>query len=580
MIVKSARMKASSQGMSSTCRHVFYGADNEAIEVLQGSEFDVKSELGRAKSVGSKYAVRHVKISSYEDMTDEQAFELVKNYAREFKADVSKSTIVKHTKQRADGKASNHHYHVYFPEVLANGKIMDSSFSKIREEKIARIAEIDFNHRPVIGKHNNAVIKDLEKSGRLYYADVIRKNTPSLDPKNAPNACYSEKQFRRAKVNGIQLNEVRQTIKDLRISSESFSQLYEQMLDIGLDIKKGDKANTYIVVNSENQVLGSANRLFGMKKQDFNNMYESLQNGIDTSFKPLEVVASASQPQATQAPDKPATATIKQAPQHTMKEAVPASLAGPKGVSVSSGSGADAIKADHFEATSSMSKEQKAFISFQNDEANKKASLEKEALTNQKKFADDLLKMMSDFSNRWKHIPPEPFADPKTRDKYHIQQQLDGILTPLRDDYLVKHENAGWFNKKPAKLALKAFQDKLKQLHFDEFQGLDLVNNKKDFSYALKCMASKYASSREQKHKKWSSTLDVVNYLNAKKDINKLVFLIEKYKDIELLELAIKSPALAIEAMKTKKYVNNNFHYQNNINSMNHKNIPSITLYN
>ncbi|MCX2562230.1 hypothetical protein OQ252_12615 [Acetobacter farinalis] len=337
MIVKSARMKTSASGMSSTCRHVFHGSDNEAIEVLQGSEFDVKSELGRARAVGSKYAVRHIKISSYEDMTDEQLIELVKNYAREFKADASKTTIVKHTKQRADGKASNHHYHVYFPEVLSNGRIMDSSFSKIREEKIARIAEIDFHHAPVIGKHNNSVIKDLEKSGRSYYADIIRKNTPSLDPKNAPDACYSDKQFRRAKIGGIQLNEVRQSLKDLRISSESFSQLYEQMLDVGLDIKKGDKANTYIIVNSENQVLGSANRLFGMKKQDFNNMHEALEQGIDTSFKPLEVVAK--QPaEATpaSATDKPAT--IEQISKPSMSEAVKtASSAGPVGVSVSSG---------------------------------------------------------------------------------------------------------------------------------------------------------------------------------------------------------------------------------------------------
>lgn len=99
-------MKTSASGMSSTCRHVFHGSDNEKIDILQGSEFDVKAELGRAKAVGSKYSVRHIKISSYEDMTDEQAFELVKNYAREFKSDPSTATIVKHTKQRADGKAS------------------------------------------------------------------------------------------------------------------------------------------------------------------------------------------------------------------------------------------------------------------------------------------------------------------------------------------------------------------------------------------------------------------------------------------------------------------------------------------
>ncbi|WP_408872751.1 hypothetical protein [Gluconobacter roseus] len=98
MIVKSARMKTSSQGISSTCRHVFHGSDNEQITVLQGSEFDVRAELGRAKAVGSQYAVRHIKVSSYEDMTDEQLFSLVKTYAKEFKADPSKATIVRHDK--------------------------------------------------------------------------------------------------------------------------------------------------------------------------------------------------------------------------------------------------------------------------------------------------------------------------------------------------------------------------------------------------------------------------------------------------------------------------------------------------
>lgn len=556
-------MKTSSQGISATCRHVFYGSDNEKITVLQGSEFDVRAELGRARSVGSQYAVRHIKASSYEDMTDEQLFSLVKKYAREFKADPSSATIVRHDKPRADGKASGHHYHVYFPEVLANGKIMDSSFSKIREEKIARIAEIDFGHKPVLGKHNASVIKDLEKSGQKYYADIIRRNTPSLDPKDAPNASYSDKQFRRAKISGIALNEVRQTLKELRISSESFGQMIESLDAHNLEIRKGDKPNTYIIVNNDNgTVLGSANRLFNMKKTDFNQQYESYLNGHDTKFEPLE--ASVAIPSVENTPAQPASEPTTPIPYSHQDNAPGTQIQAFQSRPTSKpaghwlGSTSISINSEKSVATEGMTQQERQAVYDFNERESQKDQQIRELLQDQKKFAELLMKMEQELSalmrKRYQALPREPFANPELRDAGYISQSLHDILDPLRNSYLNKKSR--WLSS--AKSELRAFNEKMKELRFKEFTGLDILNNPKDYDYVINNMSDLYASSRQKRHDEWSNNLDVMNYVNHKNDIDKLISHIKENKNIELLELAMKSPSLAIDRIKMNKEENNN----------------------
>ncbi|MCQ9156120.1 hypothetical protein [Acidomonas methanolica] len=563
MIVKSARMKTSAQGISSTCRHVFHGSDNEKITVLQGSEFDVKAELGRAKAVGSQYAVRHIKVSSYEDMTDEQLFSLVIKYAREFKADPSSATIVRHDKHRADGKASSHHYHIYFPEVLANGKIMDSSFSKIREEKIARIAEIDFGHKPILGKHNASVIKDLEKSGQKYYADIIRQNTPSLDPKDSPDASYSDKQFRRAKISGIALNEVRQTLKELRINSESFGQMIESLDAHGMEIRKGDKANTYIIVNNENgSILGSANRLFNMKKADFNQQYESYLNGHDTKCEPLE--ASVAIPSAENTPAQPASEPSTPIPSSHQDNApstqIQASQSRPTSKPAGHwlGSTPISINSEKSVATEGMTQQERQAVHDFNERESQKDQQIREFLLDQKKFAELLIKMEQELSalirKRYQALPREPFANPELRDAEHISQSLHETLDPLRDAYLRKKSR--WLSS--SKQELRAFNEKMKELRFKEFKGLDIYNNQREYDYVINNMSDLYASSRQRRHNEWSNNLDVINYVNHKKDIDKLISHIKEHKDVGLLQLAIKSPLLALDRIKINKGENNN----------------------
>ncbi|MCG0999520.1 hypothetical protein [Acetobacter persici] len=98
----------------------------------------------------------------------------------------------------------------------------------------------------------------------------------------------------------------------------------------------------------------------------------------------------------------------------------------------------------------------------------------------------------------------------------------------------------------------------MKELRFKEFPGIDIYNNQKDYDYVINNMSHLYASSRQRRHDEWSSSLDVMNYVNHKKDIDNLISHIKEHKDTELLELAIKSPLLAIDRIKMNKEENNN----------------------
>ncbi len=533
--------------MSSTCRHVFHGSDSENIEVLQGSEFDVRAELGRARAVNSQYAVRHVKISSYEDMTDQQAFEVVRMYACEFKTDPDKATIVKHTKQRADRKASHQHYHVYFPEVMATGKILDSSFSKIREEKIARIAEIDFGHVPVIGKHNVSVIKDLEKSGRKSYADTIRKNTPSLTPKDAPNASYSEKQFRRSKSNGINLNQIRQSLKDLRTSSESFGQMIEGLDALNLKIKKGDKAGTYIIVTHDNELLGSANRLMGMKKQEFSQQYESYLTGQNTKQEPVQGLQDVTS-EAKKSPQKVTQSISADIPANTRHDRIqpPKALKSAPATVIIGHVHAD-LSNDTIQTTESMSSDEKTAINSQNTDRTQARQTIQQSLASQEEFHKKLAELEQKFTACWRHIKPEPFPDADSRNPVLVRQKHENRLRPLREKY--HQEKASWFNGSATRKALQEFNDALKKLRYD-FKNLDILNNDDHFNYSLNYMSDLYVSGRERTRKEWSSDLSVSSYIKAKKDFSELFDYIKETQNIELLQTALRNPVYALQQMK------------------------------
>lgn len=542
MIISSEPLIAS-RGGGETCDHVFRGSGNESIDVIQGSEFDVMQIFDEATDNHYKYAVCHFKINSKRNITHEQMLQSVSMLAVEFGFDPDTCTIVRHRKAKAGEPDADEHYHLYASWRNSAGKCLDSSYMRVRQEKISRTSEFLFGHDIVKGRHQVAVIRQLRDEGKTAMADHIEAHTPDLyEP---VQSAFTAIQHQSALRQGVNLGKLRQAIRDLRITSESFSEMVEGLSSLGVSIQKGEKANTYIIVNNENnKFLGSANRLFEMKKGEFANLYEALRQGKDTTFALPEGHTH------VKASEMTGEGVLAPAPQ-AIPESTPMPSVANKGIP--SGSRASDIKADHFAMTDDMSREQKASIAFQNEEANRKASVEIEALANQKKFTDDLLQMLSDFDRKWKHVPKEPFPDPNTRNPVLIRERHESILKPLRVRYHAEQQK--WFNGSSTRKALQEFNNALKKLRYDrdDFKALDILNNESDFLYCLNWMADFYVAGRERKLREWQTDNSVKSYLKAKKDFDELYGYIQKTGDVELLRNALRNPVYAFQQMRKTK---------------------------
>jgi hypothetical protein len=550
MIIQSARMLTSS-GPGKTCAHVFRVAKNESIEVIQGSEFQVMEEYDEAGVRGDRYAVRHFKINPQHDLSREQFLESVSMLAIEFGFDPDACTIVEHTKAKATGKASKH-IHFYVRERTADGKALDSRFMKVRQEKISRTCEVLFGHDIVHGRHQQVVIHQLHDEGKHDIADAIQKATPDLN--QSVESSFTLTQQRMAERHGISLPDIRQHLKDLRISCDTFSGMIEQMKHMGLHVKKGDKENTYIIVSDDNHFIGSANRLLGMKKGEFCQQYESYVAGTDTQYEPVEGGSSPAVPKI--APKMPVQQISEEiGPNIHQKDRLPSEVRKSSPVPETGTIGhvrAD-LGNDTSETTEAMSREEKTAIHAQNADRMQASQTIRKMLADQEEFHRKLLELDKQFQSRWSHIKPEPFPDEAERNSFLVRQKHEEILRPLRDKYLTEKEK--WFNGSSTRKALQEFQSALKKLRYDrgDFKALDMANNEADFSYCLNWMADFYVAGRERTRKEWSSDLSVQSYLKAKKDFDELLNYIKKTGDVTVLETAMKNPVHALQMIRKMK---------------------------
>lgn len=268
MIIQTKAIKVSS-GADKTANHIFYGDKNEHIDVLEGSHFQMKDAMRQAKNNSLKYGFHHFKISPKEKLTNEQLRETINKLAQEYKFNPDDITLIEHTKKRADTTASDKHYHLIVPHYQPDRrKALDTKNSFSRNEKIARICEIAFGHEIVQGQHNKAVYHQLIDEGKTAYAERVKP----LIALERTHQAHTVNQQRTAEKKGIDLPKEKQAIKTLWQASDSLKAFQAGLSEQGYTLTAGDKANTYII--EKNGVLvGSANRLIGMKKDEFKKLY-------------------------------------------------------------------------------------------------------------------------------------------------------------------------------------------------------------------------------------------------------------------------------------------------------------------
>lgn len=265
MIIKSLRLHSSSS-ISRTVRHLENGDENDAVDFIAGTPADIRDMHRDAVSIRSRYAVRHWIIAPHESTTRQQAMKMVGAIAKEFSFDPVRAVVVEHRKKRSTNDALDVHWHVLVGEVdPATGRILATSYDRIKHELIARMAEFAFGHAFVPGKHTLSVVKGLRKRGLNCVADRVEELIAPTQP--VPAEAFTHARHQECKRLGLDLPALKQAIKQSVDNARCQEDIVSALAAVGLEAKVGDKPGIWIVVDAENGVLlGALHRLAGMQK--------------------------------------------------------------------------------------------------------------------------------------------------------------------------------------------------------------------------------------------------------------------------------------------------------------------------
>ncbi|CAI3947642.1 unnamed protein product [Commensalibacter communis] len=542
MIIESNPMVATSSAKE-IFAYISENSKNERIELLEGNLWTIENALVDAQQFNRKHGIRHFQISSKETLSDEQFRDMIRRVKEEFDIqdrDVVFSAI--HTFIRSDRDADKRHVHLGVRMVNAeNGRVKRFDNIYQRQEKISRIAEIDYGFASVKGKHNKAVWHCVD--------DKYKEDIAKLCEGNLPHAAMSKGTIRKLTKLGKNTCQIKQDIKAIFQHSETFSKFKEAIKTKGYQITNGTKKpEMLIIVDEDNNFLGSVNRLVGIKKKELDSLVASPDSLIDNF-----IIRHAHSD----------TTVVNNLPKFTHEESLKhssveqkASVSSVKNNSVASSGSISVVHSEKAQTSENMTKEQKqAIYDFNENEAKKDEQL-RITLAEQKKFNesqlsfDELLEsLLNNFESGYSHLPKEPWSNPQDRVASDIEQKLHARLDDLRDAYLKK--KAKWFSR--GKAELKAFNDVLTLLKIKQLDNFDIINNQNDFNYLLKNKAAAISNFRERKRRDWFNSLDVCNYLKYKQEVKRLYDYIKKNNDLELLLKSYKNPYYGYQMMLLKE---------------------------
>lgn len=269
MIIKASRITAESTHRH-LFRHLMRTDENEEVRIVQGREFALVEAVKDARHVKRRYALRHVILSPEQATSPETFQKIVTLYQSEFGADPP-LMIVEHQKKRADGQSYDRHWHVVFAETLTNGRSLDSRFTRIRNEKVARFTELAFGHPLTSGKHNDAVIKALEASSNP------QMQRAATDLKQAfwgegdtPQSTFTDKahQVTKRKAEKSVLPVLRTHLrKRWQEEGQVLLSFIERVADEGYLIREGDKPDVWLIGKNGEAHL-ALHRVLNLKKKE------------------------------------------------------------------------------------------------------------------------------------------------------------------------------------------------------------------------------------------------------------------------------------------------------------------------
>lgn len=261
MIIKSNPITSDSKP-SDIFNYCMFNDKNEHIDIINGDFQDVVDCFEDANAFNRKNSLLHVQASSKEKLTYEQFMNLRQNIIDEL--NVPASYVVAsslHTyKGHEDSDRDPQHIHILLRMInQENGKPIDLSNKYQRQEKIARMFEVDNGLQLVKGRHNRAVYENVP--------DEYKEALKPLTEGPLPNSFLRDGQYQLQQRNGINSFEIRAKCKELLSQCDNLQAFANAVNEHGWTIEQGQKK---LILNDENgKLVGSVDRILGMKKDEF-----------------------------------------------------------------------------------------------------------------------------------------------------------------------------------------------------------------------------------------------------------------------------------------------------------------------
>ncbi|MEE8663582.1 MAG: hypothetical protein SOH81_08385 [Acetobacter sp.] len=292
-------------------RHVLHGVKNEAIRVLAGSDWLMRDAMREARREGLTYGLRHIAFNPDDAMTDDQLSGFARRLCEELHADPEHLTLVVHQK---DGST---HGHLILPEWQGN-HVLESRFTWMRLEKVARLEEIRLDHALLPGRHDRVIAKALRREGHHQAAEQVAALIPFPDsPK--PRAAYTSQARRITERQGLDLPAMKKLVSTLWSQSDGLKSFRAGLAEHGLTMREGDRKETcpgaHIIETSDGTLIGSFTRLTKVRMAEFRKLlaeepspeHEKPELDIRSTRVPVRMIAENDQTGILSAPASPPT---------------------------------------------------------------------------------------------------------------------------------------------------------------------------------------------------------------------------------------------------------------------------------
>ena len=239
--------------------------------------------MREARREGLTYGLRHIAFNPAEPMTDDQLAEFARRICHEFHGDPEHITLVIHQKYGST------HGHLLLPE-WQQDHILDSRFSWIRLEKLARLEEIRLGHALVAGRHDRSIVKALEQEGRDREAEQIKSLIPAT-AQEKPRSAYSAQARRMAERQGTDLPALKKLICALWAQSDGLKSFRSALAEHDLLMREGDRTETrpgaHIIEDRNGTLIGSFTRLTKVRMAEFRTLLAQEKLQTAPQIKPV-----------------------------------------------------------------------------------------------------------------------------------------------------------------------------------------------------------------------------------------------------------------------------------------------------